>query len=240
MSIRSAVATLVALTLGASACVEDDTSFYIKGMRAPESGCATPAPGGSTFVGTGLLDVSMKTGYLAFPEALNQLASSTASQPGQPESHILAMRGFRIALDTSEIPASFPAELTNTVFPTSGTIAPNGAMVIPIQVISDPLAEQLAGTVPKGVQRTIYASVHAFATITGGEKESALFVFPVQVCNGCLVEMLTGQNCPAPNDSLAKFKTNICGLPQDAPVTCCTEASGSVRCLKAGSGGTGT
>ena len=236
MTIRSAVAILVALTLGASACVEDDTSFYIKGMRAPESGCATPAPGGTTFVGTGQLDVAAKFGYLAFPEVLNALGSSTVNQPGQPENNILQMRSYRISLDTSEIPASFPAALTTLSFPTSGSIQPNGAMVTPIQVISNELAALLADTVPKGVQRTVYASVHAVATMTGGEKESALFVFPVIVCNGCLVEFLTGQPCPAPNESTAKFKTNTCGLPQDEPVTCCTETSGATRCLQAGTG----
>ncbi len=232
MTIRSAVGILCALSLGAGACVEDDTSFYIKGMRAPEAKCATPAPGGSTFVGTGQLDVSMKTGYLAFPETLNALSSSTTSMPGQPETHILQMRGYRISLDMSEIPGSFPAELTDKTFPTSGTITPAGAMVTAIEVLGSPLAAQLATVVPKGVERTVYASIRAVATMAGGEKESALFVFPVMICNGCLVDFLSGRPCPAPDESTAKFKTNTCGLPQDEPVTCCNEANSAVvKCL---------
>jgi hypothetical protein len=201
-------------------------------MRVAEAKCVTPAPGGTTFVATGELDVSMKMGYLAFPEVLNALDTSTESQPGQAATHILQMRGYRISLDMSEIPGSFSAELTNVTYPTSGTIQPNGAMVTPIHVIPSPLAAQLATVVPKGVERTIYASVRAVATMTGGEKESALFVFPVIICNGCLVDFLTGRPCPAPDESTAKFKTNTCGLPQDEAVTCCNEAnSATVRCL---------
>lgn len=232
MIVRSAVVVLVALTFGASACVEDDTSFYIKGMRAPDTKCTTPAPGGTTFIATGKLDVSVKLGYYAFPEVLNALTSSTSNQPGQPEAHILQMRGYRISLDMGEIPGSFSADLVDSTFPTSGTIQPAGAMTTAIQVIRDPLAAQLATTVPKGIERTIYANVRAVATMSGGEKESALFVFPIIVCNGCLVDFLTGRPCPAPDESMDKFTTNTCGLPQDAPVTCCNLAnSATVKCL---------
>jgi hypothetical protein len=229
MIVRSAVVILFALSLGASACVEDDSSFYIKGMRHPEAKCATPAPGGTTWVGTGHLDVSMKLGYLAFPEVMNALGSSTAIQPSQPETNILQLRGYRISLDMGEIPGSFPAELTNSTYPTSGTIAPNGAMVGPIEVIENPLAAQLATVVPKGVERTIFASIRAVAQTMGNEKESGVFVFPVVICNGCLVEFLP--TCPLAEDK-AKYKSNLCGLPQDGQVTCCTEAAtGNILCL---------
>jgi hypothetical protein len=58
------------------------------------------------------------------------------------------------------------------------------------------------------------------------EHESAEFIYPIYLCNGCLVDLR--DTCPPPTDTT--IITNICGRPQDAPVTCCPVDNGEVHC----------
>jgi hypothetical protein len=220
------------LTLGAG-CVADDASFYIKGMRMAGAKCVVPAPGGSDFVGTGALDVFAKVGYVAFAEVLNHYISSTGAQPGEPEKNLLQLRAFKIELDTTQVPGQYPASELNTTFHTSGTLSPaGGAMVVGMQIVTDKLAGILATTMPQGVTAMLGTKVKAVAMHAGTEVESGEFLFPIELCNGCLVDFLKNKPCPTSTDT-TEYKRNVCGRPQDAPVTCCLEPNSAVmKCLE--------
>ena len=95
-----------------------------------------------------------------------------------------------------------------------------------MKVIPDYLAQAMASPAgpvkpqqPSSGWPVVYAKVTAVASSTGKEVSSAAFVYPIQICNLCLVDKRA--TCPDTSDKTILF--NHCGLPQDNPVTCCPD-----------------
>ncbi len=100
-----------------------------------------------------------------------------------------------------------------------------------LKVITDGLASALQPVIPNAYQPVIVATITAVASRSSEEVESSEFLFPIELCNGCLVDW-SDENCTAPQEEGQddKFLRNICGRPQDSPVTCCNTARG-LTCL---------
>ncbi len=229
---------LLALTALSAGCVDEARIFYIRQNQVPSSGCKV-ATATTTYNPMGLLDVSVKKGYTLYPLLENALKSSTGGD-GEPERNALILKGFEVQLDLQGMDQTagwtIKEEQLKFWLPASGYLMPAGKLAGRIEVIPDWLAKAMYAPVkaqqPAGGWPVIYAVVTAVASKTGSEVESAVFVYPIEICNGCLVD-LRGQ-CP---EDLSKDKnliTNYCGLPQDEPVTCCPKGTEHI-CYQSGS-----
>jgi len=226
MSSKAPLAAVVLSALAAAGCVDQNTSFFISSAQLPAAGCMAPLPGaGSTFLSRGTLDVSGKTGYLLFPQVENAMASSA----GGTQVNALQMREYRMEIDMGQIPGTFPDQLLSFSERTSGYLPPGGKIVSGVWIVPDELAALLAGVVPANVRTEIIVEVRAVADKVGSEMETGPFAFPIDICNGCLVDMRA--TCPdLTKVDPSTYDTNVCGLPQDSPVTCCSTPT--KRCLK--------
>lgn len=217
--------TLIASAMLSSGCIDEARVFYIRQNQVPSSGCKI-ATTTTIYNPMGLLDVSVDMGYWFYPLLENKL-TSTASGDGEPERNALTLKGFEVELDLQgmEKTAGWTIKEEQLKFwlPASGYLTPKGALAGRIKVIPDWLAKAMH--VPVKAQKTaggwpvIYAVVTAVASKTGSEVESSAFVYPIEICNGCLVDLR--KQCV---EDLSKDKTvltNYCGLPQDSSVTCC-------------------
>lgn len=214
---------LAAAALAMTACV-DERAFFITGNFSECGDTGAGASGGAASLAGGLLDVSGGQPYYFFPTVRNDL-QSTSQNDGEPERNILAVQGFEVDLD---IPSGAVDAPTSTFTHASGIVEPNGGTIsftnVPI------LSRELVQALPlnPGAEALIVATIRARASHNGSTLKSVEFKYPINVCNGCLVTDLG--DCPSTQPE--GVVTNACGLPQDSPVVCCTQAaSGQKVCL---------
>lgn len=216
----SRVALLVSTALAVTACVEE-RAFFITGnySECSENTGATTA--------SGVLDINGAQGYYFFPELRSELAATT-DEDGEPERNMLTIDGFEVDLDVPEAIAD--SSLTKTFSYASGLLEPNGGTLrfSNVPIISKELVSQFP--LGEGNEVVVLAKIRARAKHNGSTLKSVEFSYPIRVCRGCLVTDLG--DCPS--TAVEGVTTNSCGLPQDSPVVCCTQAaSGNRVCLDA-------
>ena len=231
------IAALLASAVLSSACVDEARIFYIRQNQVPSSGCQISTTT-TIYNPMGLLDISVEMGYWFYPLLENAL--TTTSGDGEPERNALILKGFEVQLDLQgmENTAGWNIKQEQLKFwlPASGYLGPGGKLAGRIKVIPDWLAKEMRKPIKAQQQPggwpVVYAIITAVAAKTGSEVESATFVYPIEVCNTCLVDMRS--KCL---EDVTKDKTvlsNYCGLPQDQPVTCCPFKKG-FSCYQGGS-----
>jgi hypothetical protein len=114
----------------------------------------------------------------------------------------------------------------------SAPLAPNGGLstatfdLVPTAVVNE--IERKAGVLAAGSR--LHAQVVATATVYGklgnSEVQSLPFVYPVAVCNDCIVN--PGKPCDQTPKSFVPRKGNPCNPFQDGVIDCCTDATGLV------------
>lgn len=220
------ITTLAALATSAmsTGCVEDDRTFFIRQNQIPLTACQTTTTT-SLYNPRGTLDVSAKLGYWLFPLMENNLKPS-ASVDGQPERNSLHLRGYEVEIDLGQIPGEYPGDLLKFYDPTTGDINPGSKLDGKVKVIPDRLVQML--NIPKGLKPLVMVSIRAIAKRSGSDQESSTFIYPIDLCNGCLVDMRN--SCPDTKTDKT-ILTNYCGTPQDSPVTCCAKA-GIIDCYE--------
>jgi hypothetical protein len=207
---------LVTGALFASGCVEDN-AFYILQNQVPGAGC-TIGTTTTTYNPQGTLDISGKQGYTLFPLMVNNLIQTEAVD-GQPERNRLAIKGFEVELDLGSIPGTFPSDLLDYFEPKSGSVDPGGGKTAgAVEIFPTQLVQML--NFPSDRRPLVQASVRAVGSRGGVTHKSALFIYPITLCNGCLVDFR--DTCPSSSDPT--IITNVCGLPQDSRVTCCEDS----------------
>jgi hypothetical protein len=221
MNPRLPVAAIVALALGLSGCVDDNRMFFIRQNQAPGSSCTVDTSASAAALWGGIFDLKAPGfDYLMNPLVENQMLSTVGDK--QPERNRLHMLRFDIELELEG--AGSLGESSHDV---AGVIDPNGTAVFAgVPVIPAQVASQLQ--LQPGQQRLLRVKLRAIADRSGDDMESAEFIFPVTLCNECIVDWK--DQCPA-SDSTEDVLTNACGLPQDSPVTCCRTADNAVACL---------
>jgi hypothetical protein len=214
------------LIVGGTGCIVDNDSFYISQVQKPAARCVISTSSGSDFYSSGMLDVSMKQGYILHPLLVNNLPASV-SRDNQPERNILQLLGIKVSIDLRDVPGSYPDALLNFSSLASGSLLPGATMYTSVQGVQDALAGFLAPVLPKNIQPQIVLKLRAVADHGGWKIESKQFLFPLTLCNGCLVDFRA--TCPADAKDTSVI-TNPCGLPQDEPVTCCKTNDQLTKC----------
>ena len=231
MRIWSWLLCLAAVSAGG--CV-DSRSFVISKAQALDQECNITGDTGIS-LRSGLLDLAGQQGYLLFPVLRNDLLTNAAD--GQGERNRLVLQRWEIELtldDRFDLPSGISPNAFSFSFPIASTLMePGEQLFTSVEVIRQELAVQLS--VPAGERYLINAELRAIATHNGSERESSNFIFPIEVCTGCLVTELS--ECPTdPGDGTGPVQptfttNNPCGIPQETPLICCTDPVIGFVCL---------
>jgi hypothetical protein len=203
---------------------EEDKAFYIYQNQVPQKGCLV-SDDDKVYRSQGLLDVSQGTGYYLFPLLRNDLKARRLS--GDTEPNMLHLREFKVDLEMGSLGSGIATNLLRFTRPTSGTLLPQGKRSSVVELVPADLVKKLK--IAGGAWHSVIAEVIAVAETGDGETlESIPFYYPVSLCYGCLVTTLS--SCPT-GASLKPFQSNVCGLPQDAPLLCCNDSVLGLRCI---------
>jgi hypothetical protein len=219
-----------------SGCGNDSRLFIVQN-QVPTASCEVNT-NRTLYQGSGFLDVALVDGaapfaYELFPLLENDYPGSAA---GGAQSNRLFVRAFRVEVEAPEgVPAAIGdlfARLDSTdemrsiikyQTPWAGTIDPGGGLmaadvgVVPAELARRIRATKVLDTVPSF---NINARVKAVGQRRDGDVESAEFVYPIRVCQGCLISGY-------PNLAACPFTTpvvnqgNPCNISQDGFVDCC-------------------
>jgi len=233
---RITLVSCLSLAVLASACTDAGRPLVIIQNQVPEAGCVVPGSANNDYRGIGFVDVNSPGGYLFFPLVQN-VATGARNDISR---HVVSLRGADVSLEFQEgvlgatIPENISRDLKLTHL-TSGTVGPDGdttglAFVIITQSMLKSIRDDLQVLETDGTNFfTIIATVTVFGEMDGGTVESEEFVYPVQVCDGCLKQNLGA--CEAlPAGFVAAQGFECTGLLQDRPVDCCTTAGGLELC----------
>lgn len=219
-----ATATAVVLTSG---CVDNRASIYIAGVmiKQPPQCNVTNDPSAPQRL-RGTLDLAVKAAYDAVLLVGNQLTPRGEKIQGKAEP-------MRIALSAAEITLLDGAgeQLSCPGNEECGSFSIFGAGVASVnrsedaafglfsaQLIPPIVTDSIFDDVLNNGAVTIVASVKVRGETLGGrEIESGEFIFPVDVCYGCLIKYNNGQCClRTPGESVPE----ACDLGQDRGVDC--------------------
>lgn len=196
------------LAAGLSGCFvdEEDGSLYIEAALPFSTDNCTALVGSESPLGEGAIDLAMAPSYVLAVRVVNNMASITNVNQFTPADARLdttdvflrrAVVQYR-ALD--QISVDFPEELR---IPMAATVkASGGESAVPIEILTAGMVQDLR-TSPEfiirgadGQVRPARSQVQLLAkvilqgeTLDGKTVESNEFVFPLTVCNGCLIHV---------------------------------------------------
>jgi hypothetical protein len=221
----------LATTLILGGCDLPPHQFFIVQDQVPASGCLITTDA-TAYRGQGVMDVRLvsngaDTGYAVFPLVKNDLPPPGA---GETAVNRIELKGFDVeVVPIGPQPASTDAllksleggDLVHFRQPWSGVLDPGGGLkAASVSVISAELARRLrdAGDLR---QKGSYLQLAARIRVSGdrsGTVDSDPFLFPIRVCDGCLIGRV--ETCPftAPPANTG----NACNVAQDDAVDCCS------------------
>jgi hypothetical protein len=217
-------------------CGKVPGQFIILDNKVPSATCTVTADPGATSLVSGLMDVSIVndaalTAYLTIPLMENDLPPPSAGQ--FVDGNRIALSSFDVDLHLVSNPSHPPDVVTlfqglegnqdplvHFNVPTSGSVPSGGGHSASF---IDSFPASLARTIrnfndlPPGSQLQVEIRLSARGSTLAGAIQSDDFVFPISVCNGCLVSSLS--TCPVKTPPVSKG--NPCNVSQDAFVDCC-------------------
>lgn len=221
---------LVAATVGAVGCQNNDLSIAITSMQAITKPSCMATSGMATGVGRerGLLDVSLvtSTGYVGIPVVRNQMMSRIVGTGTELNS--IEVLGANVTLN---LPgggsAPLPANQQKFFYDSAvGRVDPAQAVPMFIEVVPAAAAMSLAGKIPANGLYTVIAEIKPVAMRANDQIVGGPIHFPVDLCQNCLLPS-TGA-CPLPKGTVPS--SGGCFPQQDDAATCCTNASGALLC----------
>ena len=213
--------------------------FIIVQNQVPNADCTIPAELGLIYRGKGVLDVRLSDGYQLFPVLQNDFPAPTGGQT--VDANRIAISGFDV--DVS-LPAGSPPGAITDLF--NNTLRPPGATADPLVAFSTLTSGSVmsgggntassVNVVPGDLVRKIrdmnvltatnhfwiLATVHARGSTLVGTVRSDGFKYPIELCDGCLVDDQGA--CP-----VAAATGSACNIGQDESVGCC-ESTGQLVC----------
>ena len=202
----------VLLALGAAglsalvlpSCATNDSMIYIVGVAVRQQGsCAVKGDLGGTILAKGTMDRLFASEYVAALEVGNQLMQRGSRERVRTETSRVSLKGAEVKLENSqgdELVPSFSAVGTGFVD------ASDGQDAAPAVMFATLIPNSVAGKLPPG---TVVSKVRVFGTTLGGEDvESGELLFPIDVCDGCLVSFPASARDPAADSMTYQCKIN--------------------------------
>lgn len=223
-------------TLAVPGCADNDSMLFVEGVLAIEAtDCVAKPESGALMRAAGTLDLSLRSGYRAALLVGSQLTQRGSREQLRTESARLALKGADITLQDAyardlvlgDSPNPFSTIGSGFVNPAGGTDP--GLGVIFVDVIPAALVPAVASAVQGS--GLVLAKIKVFGETLGGQKiESGEYLYPIQICSGCLVSYPTSTNtgtlgtftCTAPAQAT---ESTVCAIGQDQVVPC-TECAG--------------
>lgn len=235
------------LGLGSTAvlggCAEDTPEIFIVANQIFSDTCEPPVPGASNNVyrNRGVLDLFVTNSYVMIPRVESTLVGSDEVSFGATggegltgaaweANHILLRRAV-VRFDAPDaLGVPLPRELEIEL---SGAISPGSAATIEMQAITPSLGTTLANSRLLREARTsltINLRLKFFGvTSAGREVDSNEFIYPVELCYGCLLnfppqaidpEHAIQPNCRNIEDLTDDREQTLCFTGQDEIVDC--------------------
>jgi hypothetical protein len=215
-------------------CATNDSMMYIVGVAVRKSGACTVSPDlAGAMLSKGAMDRLFASEYVAGLIVGNQLTQRGSRERVRTETSRVALKGAEVKLESPQGAELVPA------FSSIGTgfvDAADGADAAPAAMFATLIPASVAPLLPRG---TVVAKVRVFGTTLGGEDvESAELLFPIEVCDGCLVTYPASARDLAANGSdyqckLAADEAASVGTAEDEPCSpgidfpfACTACSG--------------
>jgi hypothetical protein len=210
---------LVAALLSA-ACTDAGTTLIVLQNQEPGDGCTVSADRGAAFIPRGHIDARAEDGYLFTP-----LVQNVAEATSNDSQRILFVEGADVDLS-----GDFTADGSLTSFSQafSGSLLPGDLASFAFIIIPEQLVTQLGDSLAEGASVPVDAEITVFGTVDGGDVESQVFHYTVDVCDGCTT--VNQGDCTAlPDDFTAETGGN-CQPLQDGSIDCCTSSGGDLVC----------
>jgi len=217
-------------------CATNDSMIYIVGVALRQQGsCAVKADLTTTILAKGTMDRVFASEYVAALIVGNQLMQRGSRERVRTETSRIALKGAEVKLENSqgaELVPPFSAVGTGFVDASDGTDA------APAVVFATLIPSSVKDSLPAG---TVVSKVRVFGTTLGGEDvESGELLFPIDVCDGCLISFPASARDPAADSmtyqcKLASADTAVAATSDTASLPCqpgvdfpvpCTTCSG--------------
>jgi len=185
-----------------AACKHDDSTLFVQDVLAAQpvsqgAQCTFTADPTQAFISSGVLDLAFRSEYDPTYLIANQSVPEVNSQQLQTETNIITVQGaiVRITDAAGNQLNTFTRLSAATVYPSSGSVP--GYAPITVTTIDSATSSGLKfGAAGDTIRLVTY--VKFFGLTTGDNTiESDEFEFPVDVCNGCLVEFSSTSDNPA-------------------------------------------
>ena len=218
MSWKIAAAGLLALQVG---CVDAGSSIQILRNQAPDEGCVVPTSETALFYSRGVIDVAATRGYLFTPLIKNlAVTSATADRTAFVEGANVDLVFATDLYSEAELSSLKEQGLSFFRQSFSGNIDPGGVASFAFEIIPKGMLDSLAGKISAGETTQVVAEVEVIGRQAGGDVSSSVFRYPIDVCNGCLVNNLG--SCST-LESDATNTGGACQSLQDGIVDCCDD-----------------
>jgi hypothetical protein len=215
-----------ALLFGACANSGDEGMDILNNTTVPTgNACTLTGMTGQAFTSMGVISTASPVGYLATPllesritALMGQESQKTIHLQGATVHLVLPPGSTGIMLDSFE--AAFDA-------PFSGDLPPTGTANVGFEIIPQSVITKVRGlgaTAPVAVE--LKATVVAYGELAGSRIEATPWVYPVTVCNDCVVAV----HGACPFTGMGLRTGNPCNIFQDGTVDCCTDATGALVC----------
>lgn len=223
------------------ACATNDQTIFIRGALAPSANrqgglCVWTNDPQQTVLFRAGFDVGLSDSYFAILLVGNQLIARGDPQNNRAESNRAHINGGVVRVTEAggaPIDPTHPDGFTSlaTGFNDPQTNNAPGYSVVGLVAVDKPTRDILAAQLPtRQSSKTVLINVKVFGTTLGGvDLESGEYQFPMQVCNGCLVNLSDGyeptslkqpRNCDKAPEANATQNTGPCFLGQDLTVSC--------------------
>jgi hypothetical protein len=202
---------IVAAGSVAAGCADNNATLFVFGVLAPTAPtCDVIADPAQLVLGSGTLDVALRTNYEARLLVGNQYTPRGAKQQLKAETTRITLTGAEITLKDGAtdkiITCKNQAHCGEFSVYGSGFANPSksedpGWGIIFAQLIPNAVGESFRNTLTAPGTVNLVATVKVFGTTLGNQDvESGGFSFPIQLCKGCLVDYSTVDStgaCPA-------------------------------------------
>ncbi len=206
----------------AAACVDGaaDAPMRILGNVVPEEGCAVDSSS-KLFNDDGIIEASSTIGYVFTPSVINEITVVDGERVGPKTIYVTHAR-----VEIAFYDAAFSADAALLTFqtPVAGVIDPGGGTsafsfeIVPQELLAA-IGVQLGPVAIPAPRTVLDVRVQMVGTKGGGEVESNIFRYPVEVCVGCL-RVDQGACATLPTDFSAATG-GTCNLVQDGALDCC-------------------
>ncbi len=232
----------------AGGCVDNPVTLEVLQNTIPDPPACQPATMGTgPSASAGIFDVGIAQGgagefkgYEVYPVVRNNLedpsmATGIVSGMGgvvQTQRDDIELVGVDVQLTvTGAFDAAVRADQRSFYQNAYGGIVPAaGTGALTVEVVPLPIAVELNAALQDGQTLPMVARFRVVGQKTDSSMiESGWVDFPINVCRWCLTG---GKPPPCPKDGVlaASVLPGACNVPQDDPVTCCTDTKNRLLC----------